>query len=119
MRLTVLTFHPETIEQAEARLRTLFPDAELELDLVYPSIEAEDREIWDDVAPELEERLQRMGRPIRVLHVPPGRFVEALVHQTAPHMVVVAYTHWSERVSLAAQMLAVRNFPTFILGYEP
>lgn len=119
MRVILLAFHPERIDESEARLRALFSERALEIEVVMPSLELDDESFWgQEVMPDLEARLNRLGRPVRVLRVPPERFVEALFAEGAPALVVVSYSFWSERVAMAAQMLAVRRFPTLVLGWE-
>lgn len=119
MRVTVLAFHPESIAVVRQRLMLLFAGRDLEVDVVFPSLPlGEAAEVWEDVEAGLAERLAAIGEPVRVLHLEPGRFVEALLQPTPPALVVLAYTQFGERVAAAANMLALRNFPILMLGYE-
>ncbi len=118
MRVIILAFQPDKISHVESHLSSLFPGAELDLDYVYPSLEVEDQAFWnEEVIPDLEERLTALERPFRVLQVRPAQFVTELVGSRPPGMIVISYAHWGDRVAMVANMLAIRNFPTMIIGH--
>jgi len=120
MRVTVLTFDPETVGKAIQRVQLLLDRDDPQLDFVYPSIDFEQLDDLDSaVADELRRRMAGLTPPVRVLHVQPAAFLEQLMGSDPPALVVVAYTQWSERVAMTTTMLAMRNFPTMMIGYRP
>lgn len=124
MRIAVFAFHPESSPVAEARVRALFPGQQPDFDYIYPSVEFSESDVWDDniaadIKAGLDARFSVLTRPIRVVHVRPAEFMKEALGARPPALVVIAYTHWSERVAMTANMLAMRQFPTLILGYTP
>lgn len=119
MRVTVLAFHPESIDRAVDRLAALYPDQTLELEYVYPSIAFSEADVLDEeLRAGIEARFSGLDIELRYLHCAPAEFLSALFQGQPPALVVVAYRFYSERVALTTNMLLMRRFPTLLIGYD-
>lgn len=117
MRILVLTLDPEHCGSVAPRLQALFPHETLNLDYVYPSIEFEDDPAWDaGIEADVRSRLESAPVAVRLLHVKPADFLHEALGPQPPALAVLAYQHWSERVAMTTNMLAMRKFPLLLLG---
>ncbi|RMF13008.1 MAG: hypothetical protein D6761_11820 [Candidatus Dadabacteria bacterium] len=119
MRVTVLAFHPESVDRAIEQLEALYPDQQFDLEYVYPSIAFSDADVLDEeLRAGIEARFADLELELRYLHCAPAEFLSALFQGQPPALVVVAYRFYSERVALTTNMLLMRRFPTLLIGYD-
>lgn len=119
MRVLVLTLDPEHCGSVLPRLQALFPHEILSLEYIYPSIEFEDDPAWDSsIEAAVQQRLAAAPVPVRLVHVKPADFLRQALGPQPPALAVLAYQHWSERVAMTANMLAMRQFPVLLLGHD-